>query len=121
MAIQHDIGPFMGARWFGTPVKRREDPKLMAGEGTFIDDISPPGLLHLVFVRSAYAHARIVSIDTSVAKAMPGVVAVITGQDAADFAHPFPPDPGPKHPPRLVLAVDKVRKVGEGVVAVLAE
>jgi len=121
MTTEHQTGPFVGARWFGTPVKRREDPKLMAGAGTFIDDIRLPGMLHLAFVRSPYAHARVLSIDTSAAEAMPGVVAVVTGEQAATFARPFPPDPGPKHPPRLVLAVDKVRKVGEAVAAVLAE
>ncbi len=62
----HDHGsPFHDARWFGLPLKRREDPRLMTGSGTFIDDITPPRALHLAFVRSPYAHARVTSIDPS--------------------------------------------------------
>lgn len=121
MTTEHAAGPFVGARWFGTPVKRREDPELMTGAGTFIDDILPPRTLHVAFIRSPYAHARIVSLDTSAAKAMPGVVAVITGEDAAEFAAQFPPDAGPKQPPRFLLAREKVRMVGEAVAAVVAE
>jgi aerobic carbon-monoxide dehydrogenase large subunit len=117
----HAAGPFMHARWFGTPVKRREDPKLITGSGTFVDDITMPGMLHLTFVRSPHAHARITGIDASAALAMPGVVAVITGEEAATFAPPFPANRGPKQPPRYLLAQGKVRKVGEAVAAVLAE
>jgi aerobic carbon-monoxide dehydrogenase large subunit len=114
-------GPFVGARWFGTPVKRREDPKLITGSGTFIDDIQLPEMLHIAFVRSPYGHARILNIDTGAAESMLGVVAVITGVQAATFAHPFPVEPGPKLPPRYVLAVDTVRKSGEAVAVVIAE
>ncbi len=121
MSEQHDTGPFLHARWFGTPVKRREDPKLITGSATFIDDISLPGMLHLTFVRSPHAHAHIRAIDATAALAMPGVVAVITGTEAAEFAPPFPPNRGYRQPPRFVLATDKVRRVGEAVAAVLAE
>jgi aerobic carbon-monoxide dehydrogenase large subunit len=117
----HHTGPFLHARWFGTPVKRREDPRLISGSATFIDDIRPPGLLHLTFVRSPHAHARVRHIDTAAAGAMPGVVAVITGDDAATFAPPFPANRGYRQPPRFVLAQGRVRKVGEAVAAVLAE
>jgi carbon-monoxide dehydrogenase large subunit len=113
--------PFTGAGYFGRAIKRREDPRLITGEGKFIDDIRLPGMVFMAIVRSPYAHARIVSIDTSAAEAMPGVVAVVTGDQAAKFAPPYPPAQGPKQPPRLVLAREKVRKVGEGVVAVFAE
>jgi aerobic carbon-monoxide dehydrogenase large subunit len=121
MTTEHATGPFVGARWFGTPVKRREDPKLMTGSAAFLDDIHVPNTLHLAFVRSPYAHARIGSIDASAAKAMPGVIDVITGDETAAWAPPFPPDAGPKQPPRYVLARDKVRKVGEAVAVVVAE
>jgi carbon-monoxide dehydrogenase large subunit len=121
MTAEHATGPFVGARWFGTPVKRREDPKLITGSAAFIDDIPLRDTLHTAFVRSPYAHARVLSIDTRAAEAMPGVVSVITGDAAAEFAPQFPPDPGPKQPPRFVLAQGTVRKVGEAVAAVLAE
>ena len=111
--------PFPHARWFGTPVKRREDPALITGSATFVDDIHPPAVLHLAVVRSPYAHAHIRSIDTRAARAMPGVVAVVTGEEAAAFAPNFPA--AGRQPPRTVLAKDTVRKVGEGVAAVLAD
>lgn len=116
-----ETGPFLHARWLGTPVKRREDPKLLTGSATFIDDITLPGMLHLSFVRSPYAHAVIRSIDVTPALALPGVVAAVTGEEAADFAPAFPPNPGYRQPPRYLLAREKVRKVGEAVAAVLAE
>lgn len=121
MTDQHAAGPFADPRWFGAPVKRREDARLMTGGATFIDDITPPDVLYLTFVRSPYAHARILSIDASAALDLPGVVAVVTGDDAATFAPPFPPNRGYRQPPRFVLASGKVRKVGEAVAAVLAD
>ncbi|HLZ68949.1 MAG TPA: xanthine dehydrogenase family protein molybdopterin-binding subunit [Dehalococcoidia bacterium] len=120
MADDHSTRPFLHARWFGTPVKRREDPRLITGSASYIDDLHLPELLHLAFVRSPHAHARIVSIDASAALALPGVFAVVTGAEAAEFAPPFPPNPGPPQPPRFVLAREKVRRVGESVVAILA-
>ena len=111
--------PFPHARWFGTPVKRREDPALITGSATFVDDIHLPAMLYMTVVRSPYAHAGIRSIDTSAARAMPGVVAVVTGEEAAAFAPNFPA--AGRQPPRTVLARDTVRKVGEGVAAVIAE
>src|SRR5437763_15271627 len=104
MADEHQTGPFLHARWLGTPVKRREDPRLITGNATFIDDIRLPGTLHLAFVRSPHAHARIGGIDASAALAMPGVVAVVTGDEAASFAPPFPANRGYRQPPRFVLA-----------------
>ncbi|MGH2599997.1 MAG: xanthine dehydrogenase family protein molybdopterin-binding subunit, partial [Dehalococcoidia bacterium] len=121
MTDEHAPGPFLHARWFGTPVRRREDPRLIAGSGTFIDDIAPPGALHMALVRSPHAHARIVSADVSQALATPGVVAAITGEEAAGFIPAFPPNRGYRQPPRFVLARDRVRKVGEAVAAVFAE
>lgn len=116
----HAAGPFLNARWYGTPIKRREDPKLITGQGVFIDDITLPGMLHAAFVRSPHAHARIVSIDTAAAKAMPGVFAVLTAADIAEWAPRLPPNPGVPQPPRFLLAQDKARMVGESVAVVLA-
>ena len=71
----------MSTRQFGEPVQRNADPALLKGEGAFIDDISLPGALHAAFVRSAHARARIRSIDTAAAEALPDVVAVYTADD----------------------------------------
>jgi carbon-monoxide dehydrogenase large subunit len=117
----HHTGPFLHARWFGTPVKRREDPKLITGHGIFIDDITPPRTVYLAFVRSPHAHARIVSIDTAAAKAMPGVVDVLSAADIAGWVPDVPPNRGVRQPPRHVLAREKVRMVGDAVAVVLAE
>ena len=71
-------------RWVGGGLKRKEDPKLITGQGRYVDDIALPGMLYLAFVRSPVAHANIASIDTSAAKELPGVVAVYTGPELAD-------------------------------------
>jgi len=104
----------------GTAVRRVEDPDLLVGDARFVDDLTLEGALHLVFVRSTYAHARIVSIDADGARAMPGVAGVFT---AADLQ--LPPYEGLmtlndkcKRPP---LADGKVRFVGDTVAAVLDE
>ncbi len=113
----------------GQAVRRVEDPALVAGEGGFTDDHAPEGQLHLVFVRSPYAHARIVAIDTEEALLRPGVVAVFTGAqlvEAGVKAIPAPaefrrPDGSRKaSPPRRALAHERVRFVGEAVAAVVA-
>ncbi len=74
----------------GTAVKRTEDPRLITGAGNYLDDIKLPGMTHAAILRSPYAHAKIVSIDTSRAAAMPGVVAVFTGKDAESELNPLP-------------------------------
>jgi carbon-monoxide dehydrogenase large subunit len=109
----------------GQRLLRREDPALLTGEAKFTNDLDVPGALHLALVRSPYAHARITGIDTSVAAAMPGVVAVHTGEDLADaWAAPMPcawsVTEDMKNPAHYPLARDKVCYVGDGVVAVLA-
>jgi carbon-monoxide dehydrogenase large subunit len=109
-------------KWVGKSIRRVEDPKFLLGKGNYIDDVRVRGMLHAALVRSPHAHARIVSIDTDAAKRLPGVFAVVTGAEAAELTDPLP-DFGPapdKHVWRC-LAVDKVRYVGEGVVAILAE
>jgi len=118
---EHAAGPFLHARWYGTPIKRREDPKLITGHGIFVDDITLPGMLHMAVVRSPYAHAHITAFDAAAARAMPGVVEVITADEAKTTIPPFPPNPGPKQPPRYLIARDIVRMVGEPVAVVLAE
>ncbi|MBX6342441.1 MAG: hypothetical protein IRY97_08280, partial [Thermomicrobiaceae bacterium] len=64
----------MATRMFGAPIKRREDPRLLTGQGCFVDDVDLPGMLHAAVLRSPYAHARIASIDASEALALDGVV-----------------------------------------------
>ncbi len=113
----------------GQAVRRLEDDTLLAGRGRFADDVRPQDQLVIQFLRSPYPHARIRSIDASAARVMPGVVAAYTGADlAAGGVQPLPgvagfprPDGSPAAtPPRLPLATDTVRFVGEAVAAVVA-
>src|SRR3954447_4376689 len=109
-------------KWVGQSIRRLEDPKFLLGKGGYIDDFRVRGMLHAALVRSPHAHARIVSIDTAAAKALPGVFAVVTGAEAAEITDPMPDfGPAPDKTTWRCLALDKVRYVGEGVVAVLAE
>jgi aerobic carbon-monoxide dehydrogenase large subunit len=108
----------------GAKVKRTEDPRLLTGRGTYVDDRHVKGMQHVAFRRSDHSHARIVSIDATAARALPGVAAVLTAEDLADaivavhaisrMAHYYAT-------PILPLASGKVRFVGEPVVAVVAE
>src|SRR5260221_1704387 len=103
----------------GQRVKRREDPRLIQGRATYVDDIALVGMQHLAFKRSDVAHGRITSIDTSVAEAMDGVEAVFTGAQIAEFLAPMPigtPFPSPDH---RAVAVDTVRYGGEPVAVVV--
>src|SRR4029453_18143412 len=104
----------------GTRVKRREDPRLIRGGGTYVDDVPLLGMRPLAFKRSDVAHGRIRSIDTSAAKAMEGVEAVFTGAEIAEFLAPMPigtPFPSPDH---RAVAVDTVLYGGEPVPVVVA-
>ena len=114
----------------GQAITRREDDRLLTGQGRFVDDLGEPGDLHVVFLRSPYAHARVNSMDASEARAQTGVVAVLTGADLrADGVNSFPPNPALKNargqpmstPPYFPLATDTVRFVGQTVAAVVAE
>ena len=108
----------------GWPLKRKEDPRLIQGIGHYVDDISLPGMLHAVFVRSPYAHARVRSVETSKAKVAPGVVTVMTGADLGTAIGMVPcaaQIPDMKSAPRPVLATDRVRFIGEAVAVVVAE
>jgi carbon-monoxide dehydrogenase large subunit len=109
--------------WIGASVPRREDPRLLAGRGRFVDDIVLPGMLHAQFVRSTVAHGRIVAVDLDDVRKVPGVVAAFSAADLGlgDITalldrppHEFVPTSMP------VLARDKVRFVGEPVAIVIA-
>ncbi len=117
------------AALIGAEVKRREDPRLVQGQGTYVSDLRLPGMLYVAIARSPYAHARIVSIDKATALTLPGVVAVYTGTDLLDLCQPLPlassgeGGSGPQRytgRTRYVLAVERVRHVGEAVAAVVA-
>jgi carbon-monoxide dehydrogenase large subunit len=119
----------MTTRYFGQPIKRNEDPRLLTGQALFTDDVHLPGMLHVAFVRSDYAHGYIRSIDTSAARETPGVVAIYTAEDLGDYWRPGPLLVPPPPIPNLVfhqrtqvpLAKGKVRHVGEPIAVVVAE
>lgn len=121
----------------GQPVRRREDLRLVTGNGSYADDVSLPGQAYAVMVRSPHAHARIRAIDVGAAMAAPGVLAVLTGRDfVADGLKPIPHKVWSQHPaeialnsregfktftaPHYSLPPDKVRFVGEAVALVVA-
>ena len=116
-------------RFFGQPIRRNEDPQLLTGQALFVDDVQLPEMLHAAFVRSTYAHARIVNIDVSKALQREGVVAVYTAADLGDYWKPgpllVPPPPIDgivfNQRTQVPLAKEKVRFVGEPLVMVLAE
>lgn len=110
-------------------VLRNEDARLLTGRARFVDDVQLPGMLHVAFVRSDYAHARLVTVDVSAARARAGVVAVYTAADLGDYSQPAPLLVPP--PPiadlvfhactHLPLAKGKVRHVGEAIAMIVAE
>ena len=117
----------MSATGIGASVKRREDKRFLTGKGNYTDDINRPNQTYAYILRSPHAHAVIQSIDTSAAKAAPGVVAVFTGEDMQTGSLPCgwqlhnrdgSPMAEPKHPP---LAQGKVRHVGDQVAVVIAD
>ncbi|PYQ86744.1 MAG: carbon monoxide dehydrogenase [Acidobacteria bacterium] len=115
MAVSPVLPKLVGER-----VKRREDPRLIQGRATYVDDIALVGMQYIAFKRSDVAHARIRSVDTRAAEAMDGVEAVFTGAQVAEFLAPMPigtPFPSPEH---RAVAVDTVRFSGEPVAVVVA-
>ncbi len=98
---------------------RKEDVRFLRGEGNYVDDVNLPGMLHSAILRSPYAHARIVSIDTSAALALPGVHAVITGETLAGLGLAWMPTLS--YDTQAVLATDKVRFQGQEVAFVIAD
>ena len=110
----------------GQSLKRFEDPRLLRGEGSFVDDMKLPGMLHACFLRSPHAHANILSVDASAARGISGVVAVLTGQDIAGKVKDVPPRymkelEGVNVPEHPALARDKVCYVGQPVAVVVAQ
>src|SRR5438309_9077977 len=111
------------SNYVGQRIKRTEDPRLIKGLAHYVDDIGLPGTLHVAFVRSMYAHARISGIDTTEAMKAPGVVAVYTGKDIATTVGPVPCAaalPDLKVPDYRVLATGKALFVGHPIAAVVA-
>src|SRR5690348_12729580 len=106
-------------RGLGHSVKRIEDARFIRGRGNYVDDITLPNMLHMELLRSPVAHARIKSVDTSRAAALPGVVAVVTGDLMAQ--HNLAWMPTLSGDTQAVLATDKVRFQGQEVAAVVAE
>jgi aerobic carbon-monoxide dehydrogenase large subunit len=109
--------------YVGRAMKRIEDPRLVKGIGTYVDDMKLPGLLHAAILRSPYAHARVVRIDTAAAKAIPGVVGVFTGADVNASCGAVPcaaSIPDLKAPTHTVLAGDRVYFVGHAVAVAVA-
>ena len=122
----------------GQPLRRKEDARLLRGQGRFSDDFSLPGQAYTAMVRSPHPHARIVAIETGAARAMPGVVGIYTGTDVlADGLGAIPHNPVPSNRydlklrapdggaiffgPHVLLPADKARHVGEAVAMVVAE
>ena len=112
-----------GDGWIGRPLKRREDHRLLTGAGSYVDDLRPPGCVHVALLRSPHAHARIARLDVEAARRAPRVLLVVTGKDTAHLA-PMPVNrlmPDMRVPPHPILAEDSVHSTGIPVAAVVAE
>lgn len=115
----------LGARWVGRPIRRREDPRFVRGEATYVADLVLPRMLHAAVVRSPHAHARLIEVRKSSIHDAPGVVEIISAADVQGRLHALLPNapegvtvaPVP-HPP---LATDRVRYVGQPVAVVIAD
>src|SRR3990170_5518420 len=108
----------------GQKVLRKEDPRLLAGRGQFVDDIHLPNTAHLMFLRSPHAHAKILHLNITRAESLHGVLEVLTGEDVREELGTVPfmaKLPNLRIPPHYVLAVGRVRYVGEPVAAVVAD
>jgi len=112
-------------KWVGQAIRRKEDPPLITGRGNYVDDITLPGMLWAAFIRSPEAHARIVSIDKAEAECLPGVHAVLTGEDLAlESGLPMawvPPGVEVNAPEHWPLAKDTVKHVGDPVAVVVGD
>lgn len=121
-SVDHGI-EIASPNMLGASVKRVEDPRLIGGHGRYVTDVERPGMLHATFVRSPEAHALIRAVDTTAARELPGVVAVFTGEDLREATSAIRADAG--YPTwqtsaRPILAVDRVRFVGEPMAMVVA-
>jgi len=109
----------------GEAIKRIEDPRLLVGKGQYVADVRVPGLLEACVVRSPYAHAKILGIDSSAASAIKGVVAVVTASDLPSNLQPIPmrltPAPELAHALQMPLASNVVRYAGEPVAVIVAD
>src|SRR5438093_1633026 len=114
MAIETPLKGFVGES-----IKRKEDDRFIRGRGNYVDDVTLPGMLHMAILRSPFAHAKVNGVDTSKATAVPGVVAVVTGDLMAQ--HNLAWMPTMSYDTQAVLATDKVRFQGQEVAAVVAE
>src|SRR5439155_16270594 len=113
---------FPGARFIGQRLPRKEDPRLLTGKGTFVDDVVLPGMLHVAFARSPIARGLILSIDTAAAREIRGVFAVLTAEDVLHLPvqmHSF--FMVPTEVATSVLAHGRVVHVGDPVAMVVAE
>ena len=116
-------------KYVGKPFPRSEDARLLTGQALFVDDVHLPNMAHVAFLRSPYAHARIISIDTSAAEELPGVIAVHTAESLGEYWQQGPPLVSPPPIERLtfhsrsqpILAKDKARHVGEPIAVIVAE
>ena len=118
------MSPSTVPKFIGARIRRKEDPRLITGMATYTDDIVLPHMAHIALARSPEAHARIVSIDTTAAAAMPGVVAVYTGADLKDAIAPLPcvhSIEDLKEPPHPAVASEQVNYAGDAVAVVVAE
>src|SRR5437588_10060754 len=115
----------VAARWVGAPVQRTEDPRLLRGKGTYVDDIDLPDMLSAAVLRSPHARARIINIDANAARELPGVHLVLTATDLGEVLEPTPlliPHSALTQPrTQLPLALDEVRYVGEAIAFVVAD
>jgi len=119
----------MSTRYFGERIKRNEDPRLLTGQALYVDDVDLPNMLHAAFLRSPYAHAKIINIDVSQALQREGVVAVYTANDLGDYwkEGPLLVSPPPvkditfNQKTQVPLVKDKIKFAGEPIVMVLAE
>ncbi len=111
----------MTTRHVGVPLKRLDGPRLLSGGGKYVDDLALPRMVHVAFVRSPHAHARLTRVDVAVAREMPGVVAALTGQAVVRLCRPYRGVllhyQGMKTAAMQPLATERVRYVGEPVVA----
>jgi carbon-monoxide dehydrogenase large subunit len=112
-------GTAIAARWVGQRMPRTEDQRMITGHGRYIDDLQRPGMVHAAFVRSAVARGRIVDLDVSEARQVPGVIAVLTAAEVNPPTHLS--GQGPDRTPRRVLADRDVRYVGDPIAIVVAE
>ena len=115
----------MATRWFGASIPRNEDPRLLRGKGTYVDDIDLPEQLHAAVLRSTHARARILNIDATAARELPGVHLVLTASDLGSVLEPSPllvPHDALTQPrTQLPLALSEVRYVGEAIAFVVAD